>query len=168
MFLYPPDAIWWRLRIIYQYAPAERRDFPVTLLEPKVFVSNLQDMSISTKACLGLFLASFWKTRWPPWPFDIIKEDIYSTVTNDCRDFPIAPLEQKGIIGRGFKFAGFVHHYKNWPWNIFWPHFEKSDGRHGHFFESHQGVLEILRLFSHQQKLEFLYDWYFNRYMCPL
>ena len=47
-------------------------DFTVTALAPTVFYLELlylQVMFSLTKSCLGIFLASFWKTRWPPEPF---------------------------------------------------------------------------------------------------
>ena len=43
------------------------------------------------------------------------------------------PSRAKDIIARDLEFAGYVHHYKP-DWKYFWPHFEKQDSCHGHFF----------------------------------
>ena len=46
------------------------RDFTVTALQPTVFYLELLYLQVSLrKSCLGIFLASFWKTRWPPQQF---------------------------------------------------------------------------------------------------
>ena len=48
------------------------RDFTVTALVPTVFYLELlylQVMFSLRKSCLGIFLASFWKPRWPPEQF---------------------------------------------------------------------------------------------------
>ena len=48
------------------------RDFTVTPLEAAILqlsFSNLVGMFMVTRACLGLLLGSFRKTRWPPEPF---------------------------------------------------------------------------------------------------
>ena len=52
------------LRITYEYAAVDAvcRGFFVTPLEAKVFLvdfSNLQDIFVTTKSFLGIFLASF-------------------------------------------------------------------------------------------------------------
>ena len=36
-----------------------------------------------------------------------------------------------------------MHHYKILTGNIFWPHFEKQDGRHRHFFGSNEKCLYL-------------------------
>ena len=40
---------------------------------------------------------------------------------------------EKNIIASLLKFAGYIHSHKILPGNIFGPHFEKQDGRHGRF-----------------------------------
>ena len=61
--LYPPDRIWWILWITQEYAAAAvSRDFFITPREDRVLqvdFSNLQDLFITIKSCLGIFLASF-------------------------------------------------------------------------------------------------------------
>ena len=69
ILLYPPDSIQWIQWITHEYAAATTvcRDFLATPIEARVLqvdFSNLQDMFIAIKSCLGIFLASFWKTRW--------------------------------------------------------------------------------------------------------
>ena len=60
--------------------------------------------------------------------------DVYSTLNKDF----CWPSRAKGIMGRDLKFEG-----SNLDWECFWPHFEKQDGRHGHFFVSHEKCLYL-------------------------
>ena len=84
---------------------------------------------------------------------------MHEYTTAVCRDFPVTPLGAKGI-----KFTAYAHHYKSLPRNIFGAHFEKQDGSRGHFFDGHQGVFHIPRLFLIHEKLNpFMVDM-FNRY----
>ena len=68
----------------------------------------MQDLFIIIKSHLGIFLASFSKTRWPPRAF----------ISTFSKDF-WWPSRAKGIIGRDLKFAGYVPHYKILIGNIF-------------------------------------------------
>ena len=53
------------------------------------------------------------------------------------------PSRAKGIIGRDFKFAGYVPHYKILTGNIFGLILKKQDGRYGRFFVSHKKYLYL-------------------------
>ena len=66
-------------------------------------------MFIIIKTGLGILLASFWKTRWPPRAF----------FDGNFGDPSCYPSLAKTIIVRVLKFAGYVHHYKSLPGNIF-------------------------------------------------
>ena len=63
----------WILWFTLGYAAAAVcRDFTVTPLEAAIFqlsFLNLVGMFMVTRACLGLLLGSFRKTKWPPEPF---------------------------------------------------------------------------------------------------
>ena len=72
--------------------------------------------------------------------------DVYSTLNKDF----CWPSRAKGIIGRDLKFAGYVPHYKMLTGNIFWPHFEKQDGRHRCFFVSHKKCLYLPYYWSYR------------------
>ena len=63
--------------------------------------------------------------------------DVYLTLSKDF----CWPCRAKGIIGRDLKFAGYVPLLKNLDWEYLWPHFEKQDGCHRHFFVSHKKCL---------------------------
>ena len=51
---------------------------------------------------------------------------------------------KKNIIASLLKFAGYIHNHKILPGNIFWPHFEKQDGRQGRLFDFKEGLLLAL------------------------
>ena len=63
----------WILWFTLGYATAAVcRDFTVTPLQAAIFQPsffNLLGVFLVTRACLGIFLGSFRKTRWPPQPF---------------------------------------------------------------------------------------------------
>ena len=106
----------------------------------------------------SIFGLIFEKQEGRHWCFIVSHEAV-------CRDFPVTPSRAKSLIGRVFQFAGYVLHYKIFPGSIYWPHCEKQDGHHGHFFNSHPGVTFILRLFLIYGKLNvFLVDT-FNKYI---
>ena len=42
---------------------------------------------------------------------------------------------EKNIMASLLRFAGCIHNHKILPWEYFWPHFEKQDGRHGGGFQ---------------------------------
>ena len=87
------------------------RDFAVTALTKKILqlaFSNLQDIFITIKSCLGIFLASFRKKK-------IAAMGVFPTFYKEFS----WPSRVKGIIGRDLKFAAYVPHYKIWTGNIF-------------------------------------------------
>ena len=61
--------------------------------------------------------------------------DVYLILSKDF----FWPSRVKGFIGIDLKFAGYVSHYKI----LTGRHFEKQDGRHGHFFVSHEKCLYL-------------------------
>ena len=71
--------------------------------------SNLQDIFITIKSCLGIFLASFRKMAASP------ATGVFSTFSKDF----CWPSRVKGIAGRDLKVAGYVPHYKIVTGNIF-------------------------------------------------
>ena len=74
--LYPPMSRWilWIWPSYDAAAPAAAavcRDFTVTPLAPSILyleLLNFQGIFSLKISCLGIFLGSFWKTRWPPEP----------------------------------------------------------------------------------------------------
>ena len=82
----------------------------------QVEISNLQDIFVITKSCLGIFFASLKKNKMATTGVSL---SLIAQLV--CRDFLrlLTSSGAKSIIDRVFKFAGYVYHYKFLPWNIF-------------------------------------------------
>ena len=81
-------------------------DFSVTALQPTVFYLELlylQVMLSLRKSCLGIFLASLGKTRWPPEPFLTFFLTFSLSSYSGC------------VIGIVFNFSGEINCYKRLP-----------------------------------------------------
>ena len=64
---------------------------------------------------------------------------VFSTFSKDF----CWPSRAKGIVGRDLKFAVYVPHYTILTGNIFGLILKKQDGRHRHFFVSHEKCLYL-------------------------
>ena len=129
-------SVWLILWITQDYAAAATvcKDFLVTPLEArilKVDFPNLQDIFITIKCCLGIFLVPFLKTRWPPQAFSTFSKEF-------CWH-----SRRKGITGRDFKFAGYVQHYKILTGNIRGLVLKNKMATMGGFFFSHEKYLYL-------------------------
>ena len=108
-------------------------DFPITPLEQKVELSNLQDR------CSSL-LKLAWDYFWPHFEKQDVCHGVSLMAIKECRDFPIT-LQSKVIVGRVLRFAGYVHHYRSLLGNIFCLILKNKIATMS-FFDGHQGILK--------------------------
>ena len=72
---------------------------------------HLRHISAITKIYVLLQLIANWWILW------IMHK--YAAAATVCTDFSVNPSRIQVIVGRVLKFAGYIHHYKILPGNIF-------------------------------------------------